>query len=1118
MTTETIKELTRLALAGDLNALRKLRGMGVLPSSGDSTESSPRIYPLSHAQKRLWMFHQLDPANPAYNMPAAFMLEGNLDLDTLDRAFRELIRRHESLRTVFVFDHGSPGQIIRKWNPDEAIVRFMDYSDSPDPFPQASQFALKDALAPFDLTAGPLLRVYLICLSPARERHLMLFNIHHIICDGWSIPILIRELCRSYNAFRSAPPFSPLRIQYKDYAVWQNRLLESPEMEAHRRYWREKLSGDVPVLDLPQDAPRGPMQTFEGSTAESFLPSKMLNSLKTLARKNNASLFMILLAAVKVLLFRYSGQTDIILGSPVAGREHPDLVDQVGFFVNMLPLRDRVKADMPFDAFLNQIRETVLEAYEHQGFPFDRLVEELDLRRDMSRSPLFDAIVVLQNRRETEFSLEGIDIKPQSREFPVSRFDLTFYFEETTGDLIISIQYNTNLFHQDRISRMTAHLNTLFQSILADEKTPLNQLNILPEDERKKIRYEFNHTDAPPQTFSPGNTIPMIFEEHAEKKPEDPAVIFGSIRLTYRDLNEQSSRIAHFLRERCAIRPDDRVAIFVERSHRLIIAMLGIMKSGGACVPIDAAYPPERIRYMLEDSGCRAVLTGPGLLETLAGLSREIPRINILEAADHPDSANPSPVNTPGDLAYVIYTSGSTGRPKGVMIEHGGFINMVRSQIRLFGAGPGDKFLQFSSCSFDASMYESFIALLSGAGLVCVQKSDIESPDDLLRIMTQTGVTLSVLPPSYLRMLGFENLKMLRHLVTAGESAISDEGKFSDGDHHYWNAYGPTEFSVCATCYPVEPGKAYPTGIPIGKPIDNSEVLILENLGTDLRPIGIPGEICLSGPGLARGYLNKPDLTAEKFVPHPFKPGHRMYRTGDLGYWLPDGNIQFLGRIDDQVKIRGFRIEPGEIINRLLEHPDVREAVAVEKKLRNGQQELAVYVTLSEEVDKSFNVNSLRDHIRSALPDYMIPAHFIRLDAIPLTSSGKVDRRALPSPQDPNRYAAGRVAPQNDLEARVADAWKEALRLETVGIHDNFFELGGNSLLLIQVYKHLQQTFEHITVLDLFQHPTIQTLARHLKGEESGPQASTQGRDRATRRADRMSVLRNRRSGSSDHL
>lgn len=1035
--------------------------------------------PLSFSQMRLWFLDQLEPDNSFYNLSLMLHFKGTLDIAALEKSFNEIIRRHEILRTVFIKKNGVPVQVILPFS-----YRMLPVTDIPEQLPELREaevrrLAAREHHRPFDLAAGPLLRLTLLRLNS--EEHFLLIAMHHIITDGWSMGIFTQELSAFYKAFLSSDKgdiFPELPIQYADFASWQREWLNDQELERQLDFWKKQLEDAPPVSEIPADRPRPTEQCFRGHLVHFDIDSELSRKLNHLSRQSDASLFMTLLSAFALLLFRYSAQEDILIGTPVANRNHKEIEPLIGFFINTLVLRMNLSDDPGFSELLKSVRQTALDAYNHQDMPFEHLVEALQPERNLSHTPLFQIMFVLQNAPLGKMELPGLSVRTIETETVSSLFDLSLSLTETESGIRGSLHYKTDLFDEIRMIRMGGHFQNLLEQIVLFPDRRISEFSFLSESEQHQLLIEFNDTAA---GFPEDKTIAGLFEEQAEKTPDNTAVIFEDIRLSYRQLNEQANRIAHFLKDEFAIQPDDRIGVVLDRSEWITIAILGIMKAGGAYVPVDPSYPRDRIAYMLEDSECRLILTEEKYSDMLASLNIRSRSVNIRNIR-HSEKSNPASGITSRHLAYIIYTSGSTGKPKGVMLEHRGFVNMALSQIAQFGMKETDRFLLFASCSFDASMYETFIPLLSGAGVVCIGRNDIDDPEQFFRILEKNSVTLAVLPPAYLRVIGFERLHGLRNLITAGESAVSDEGKFRGKNRRYWNGYGPTEFSVCASCYPISETETFSqSSIPIGKPISNAQMLILDKSGKHLMPIGVPGEICLAGAGLARGYLNRPELTAEKFVPHPFKPGERMYRTGDLGRWLLDGNIEFLGRNDDQVKVRGYRIETGEIRNCLLSHESVKEALVIAKQFRKNIRELAAYVIGADDFKDNMNVNALREHLKKTLPDYMVPSYFILLDKFPLTPNGKTDQKSLPEPSvsmmdSGVKYAAAR----NEQESVIIGVWASLLRIDKISIYDNYFSIGGDSIKAIQMVSRLAQAGWKMKIRDLFKYPTPAELAQHI--------------------------------------
>ncbi|MFW6333601.1 MAG: non-ribosomal peptide synthetase, partial [Thermodesulfobacteriota bacterium] len=827
-------------------------------------------------------------------------------------------------------------------------------------------------------------------------------------------------------------------------------------------------------MNLPLDRPRPPRQTHHGSAERLDVGPDLVRGLDDIARKAGATRFMILLSAYTVLLHRYCNQEDILVGTPVAGRNLRDIEPLIGFFVNTLVIRTDLSEDLTFRNLLDQVRRTSVAAFEHQDLPFEKLVDALQPERTLSHSPVFQTMFVLHNAHTEALNLPGLTIRPMEAETVSAQFDLVLSVLEVESGFHMRFEYNTDLFDPGTIRRMADNFEVLLSGIAAHPESKVSELPILTARERHRLLVEFNDTAA---DYPDDKSIVDLFEAQVEQTPDAPAVVFEDRRLSYWELNRAANRVAHFLLKECEIRQEDRIGVFLERSERPTVAMLGVMKAGGAYLPLDPSYPKDRLRYMIDDSGCSVLLTESGTKDALRELSDSVRLVDVQELPEF-KADNPRTATGPNHLAYVIYTSGSTGRPKGVMVEHGGFVNMAFSHISLIGITGEDRILQFSTCSFDASMYETFIALFSGSALICVQKSTINDPEKLINEIQKSQVTAALIPPSYIPILGFEGLRNLRILVTGGESALSDDGLFADSEHHYWNAYGPTEYSVIATSYPIPPHASDQSNIPIGKPLLNTQILILRPAGNNLQPIGAPGEICIAGAGLARGYCNKPELTAEKFTPQPFAPSHRMYRSGDLGRWRPNGNIEFLGRCDDQVKIRGYRIELGEIENRLLSHPSVKGAVVLSKTVYSQTSELIAYVLLKDEC----NVNDLKDYLKQSLPSYMIPAFFIRMDRFPLTPNGKVDKKNLPTEIEAGlEIGSTYAAPRSQAETVMTSVWSDVIGRDRIGIRDNYFTLGGDSIKAIQVSSRLRDFGWKLDIQDLFKFPTVEQLAPHLQ-------------------------------------
>ncbi|MBU0485479.1 MAG: amino acid adenylation domain-containing protein [Proteobacteria bacterium] len=1063
----TIRELARLIHQAEKSAFCEIQ----------ATEKQD-YYDLSPGQWRLWVLDQMAERSIAYNTPEALLVEGDFDQTAFRQAFATLIERHEILRTSFPEINGKPRQQIRP--PDFIDFAQIDLSAEPDPEKRAKEYVAAEGRTPFRLAEDPLLRMRLLKLSaqsatPTTGRFVLVLTVHHIISDGWSMKIMVQELSALYQAYAANQPnpLPPLPIQYRDYAAWLNSLLASDKMEEHKSYWHDKLSGEIAPLALPVDYPRPAAFSGNGKSAFFTLDRESTAGLRRLARASEASLFMVLLATLKTLIYRYTGQSDLIIGTPIAGRNHPDLEQQIGFYVNTLALRTDLHGEESFNQCLARVKETCTGAYEHEIYPFDRLVGELNLGRELNRTPLFTIMLAVEEESGSGPDFGNTTLHNFEADAGISRFELTFLFTETDGRITFEINYNTDIFSQERIGRMGEHFQELVKSIGQDPDRKIFALNILAEPEQKRLLEEFTATA---EDYPAAKTIVELFEEQVAQTPDNQAVVFEERCLTYRQLNERVNQLAHNLRKNHGIRPDQPVGLMLERSEWLVIGLLAIIKGGGTYLPLDPAYPEERLNYILADSGCRLVLTEKKYLnrELTDDQNDQLTLVEINSALLGAET-NPAPVNKADDLAYIIYTSGSTGLPKGVMIEHGAFINMPLDQIKSFNITANDRCLQFASSSFDASVYEIFIALFSGASLVMISQETISDPARFVKYLTDQVVTMVVLPPVYLNTLAANDLPTVKTMITAGEAAIIKDALDYSRGKQYINAYGPTEASVCVTYHKVDADYPYPGAIPIGKPIANTRVHIVDKSCNPV-PIGFYGEICLSGAGLARGYLNRPELTAEKFIASPFYSGERLYRTGDTGRWLEDGNIEWAGRQDDQLKVRGYRIEPGEIEARLREYGAVQEVVVVHKEVR-GTKELTAYVTGKGEI----NVVDLREQLASTLPAYMIPTYFVQVEKLPLTPSGKIDKKSLPEPSASLLTADRKTTgPQNEIQRKLIEIWETVLGRTDIGINDNYFTLGGDSIKAIQTSSRLNQEKLRLEIKDLFRYPTIAELSGRI--------------------------------------
>ncbi|MDZ7376789.1 MAG: amino acid adenylation domain-containing protein [candidate division KSB1 bacterium] len=867
-----------------------------------------------------------------------------------------------------------------------------------------------------------------------------------------------------------------LPIQYADFAHWQKNWLSGEVLEKQLAYWKEKLAGSPPVIELPTDRPRPAVQSFKGSMISKRYSGELLQSLKAFCQKENVTLFMTLLAAFKTLLYRYSGQSDINVGTPHANRNRSELEGLIGFFVNTLVLRTDLSGDPNFKELVKRVRETALGAYAHQDLPFETLVEALQPQRDLSHTPLFQVMFVLQNAPAEKIELPGLTISPVPFESGTAKFDLSLVIFEEENGFTASFEYNSDLFDRSTIERMMEHFGIVLENVMADPEQKVSAVPIMSQAELNEMLYQWNKTQA---EFPSHLCMHQWFENLAARNPDAIALTFAGKSLSYGEFNHRANQMARYL-NKIGVGREHLVGICMERSIEMMIGIMGALKAGGAFIPLDPAYPPERLDYMITDSRISVLLTQ----QALVGLVNPHQAKVVCVDAEWAKIAQESDDNLnlevdPTNLAYVIYTSGSTGKPKGTMLQHRGWCNLGRAQQLAFGQGEGDRVLQFSALSFDASVWEMVMALLSGATLSLTHREMLSTGQGLLQVLQQDEITMVTLPPSVLAVVPDADLPHLRTIITAGEACSADLVARWGKGRRFFNAYGPTETTVCASMFLVPEG--YRNNPPIGKPIANFQLYVLD---ANWQPVpkGVPGELCIGGAGVARGYLNRPDLTAEKFIPDPFskEKGARLYRSGDLVRYLPDGNIEFLGRIDHQVKVRGFRIELGEIEAALKDHPDILDAAAIVREDRPGDKRIVAY--LIPETGKELTVGDLRSYLRERLPEYMVPSAFMTLSEFPLSPSGKVDRKRLPAP-DLSRPELGSeyVAPRNETEERLAAICAELLNLKQVGVYDNFFELGGHSLLATQFISHIRDAFQvELPLRTLFEFPTIADLAQKV--------------------------------------
>jgi amino acid adenylation domain-containing protein len=1089
-----LRDLFEAPVLADLAArIEMARRAGAVPPAPSLVPvSRERPLPLSFAQQRLWFIDQFEPGSPLYNIPVGLRVEGPLHSELLALCLGEIVRRHETLRTVFTTLEGSPVQVIRPAEPFGMTV--VDLSGLPESQREARALLLarEEAARPFDLARGPLLRVLQVRL--AEGEHVIALTIHHIASDGWSMGILVRELQSLYEASLQGQPrrLPPLPIQYADFAVWQRGWLQGEVLETEIAYWHERLAGAPPLLDLPLDRPRPAVQSTRGAAVGFMLPPEVSRSLQVLARRQGATMFMVLLAGLQALLARYSGQERISVGTPSAGRTRSEIESLIGFFVNTLVVHTDVSGDPGLEELMARVRERALEAYLHQDLPFEKVVEELAPERSLSHSPLFQVMFDLAHVDAFWGPSPGLRVLPLETSLPLAKFDLSLTLTDFGSDLRGSLEYNTDLFDLPTIRRLLEHWAALLAAAVRDPQLGVFRLPLLADPERRQLLQEWNDITA---YCLREECLHELFETQVERTPEAEAIAFESERLSYRALNEQANRLGHHLRG-LGVGPETVVALCLERGVQAVIAMLAVLKAGGAYLPLAPSYPRERLAWMLQDACVPVLITEERLLGLLPESgARTICVDRDRDRIDLQPCGNPRFGASPANLAYVMYTSGSTGRPRGVLVPHRAIASFVRAA-EMYEIRPGDRVLQFASISFDTSAEEIWTALASGATLVPRTEEMAASIPHFLGELARLGITALDLPTAFwhemVAAMEAEALELprgLRLVILGGEEALADRfavwHRRVGSSVRLVNTYGPTETTVVATSR--ELSGLSPGGIvPIGRPIPGVRAYVLDRFFAPVPP-GVRGELWIGGAGVARGYLGRPELTAERFVPHPFsdrsrETGARLYRTGDLALLRADGELIFAGRADRQVKIRGYRIEPGEIEEALLALPGIREAVVLAREDRPeagpGDRKLVAYVVGD---DSGMTADALRQSLRERLPDYMVPAAFVRLAALPLTPNGKVDRKALPAPE---RQASGEsfLAPRTPVEELLAVIWSELLGLDRIGAADHFFELGGHSLLATRVMSRLWSTFGvELPLRALFEAPTLADFAARVE-------------------------------------
>ena len=1038
--------------------------------------------PLSFAQQRLWFLDQLEPGNPLYSIPQVIRMSGTLKREALQRSLDEIVRRHEALRTTFAMAGSDPVQVIARELKLPLEVTDLSGTAPEERKTEVERLTRQEALRPFNLQTGPLIRAHLWRL--AETEHVLLLNMHHVVSDRWSMGVLAEELAALYAAFTQGKtsPLPDLMLQYADYAVWQRQWLQGDSLRRSLDACKSRLLNAPPVLELPTDRPRPAVQTYRGASETHLLPRKLVEALNALSQSEGATLFMTLLAAFQTLLARYSGQEDIVVGSPIANRNYAEIEPLIGFFVNTLALRTDLSGDPSFRELLERVKEVALSAYAHQDIPFEKLVEELHPERSLSHNPIFQVMFAVQNAPLQALELPGLRLERVPLYTGTSMFDMSWFAIEVPDGLLLRAEYNTDLFEGSTIGRMLRQFEILLAAVAEHPERRLSELPLLDDQERAQVLVEFNRTAV---DYPQGLCIQHFFEAQADRTPDAIALVHDRERLTYAELNARANQLAHFLMK-LGVGPEVLAGLCTERSVEMMVGVLGILKAGGAYVPLDPAYPKDRLACILEDAKAPVLLTQQALLGGLPAHSAKTISIDTeWPVIARESTSNPASAVKPENLAYVLFTSGSTGRPKGVALEHRSAATFLHWAQGVFTPAELAGVLLSTSICFDLSVFEMFVPLAVGGKIILAQNAlylpALPAKDEVTLINTVPSAIAELV-----RMQGVPaSVKVVNLAGEALPDALVQQIYSSTAVEKVYNLYGPTEDTTYST-YTLVPRDA---AVTIGRPLANTQAYILDSHREPL-PVGVPGELYLAGAGLARGYFGRSDLTDERFVRNPFSADRRarMYRTGDLCRWLPDGNIQYLGRMDHQVKLRGFRIEFGEIEAVLAKHPAVHHSVAMVREDEPGLKRLVAYVACRSLPAKA---EELTAHLKQSLPDFMVPSVFVFLNALPLTPNGKVNRSALPVPEYTRAHEDTFVAPQTPTEERIAAIWAEVLRVPRVGVHDDFFALGGHSLLATQIISRIRQAFEiELPLRALFETPTVAGLATRIGGAQPASEIS----------------------------
>ncbi|MBI4664652.1 MAG: amino acid adenylation domain-containing protein [Verrucomicrobia bacterium] len=1067
------------------------RGVGKRPTISRCAPSTGA--PLSFAQQRLWFFNQLDPASPLYNMPTILRLQGQFNFEAFEQALDRIVARHESLRTRFLSTDDGPIQVIDPPSPFRTgLAKLSDRGDA-ERNAELQSFLAQECRRPFDLTRDRLLRASIARLGELD--HVLVLNMHHIVSDGWSWGVFFRELTSLYEASANgcSADLPELPIQYADFAVWQRQWLQGDILQKQLGYWRKRLADAPDFLELPTDFPRSSSQTFRGQWQSLPLSGPLSEAVKVFSRREGVTVFMTLLAAFKTLLWRYTQQDDILVGCPIAGRNHVETEPLIGFFINTLVLRTSVSGNLTFRELLRQVREMTLEAYGNQDLPFEKLVEALRPDRNPAYSPLIQVMFALQSGANFDLKLPGLSITRIEAATGTAKFDLTLSVDDLEAGLVASMEYNTDLFEEVTITRMLEHYRNLVEAVTANPALRLAELPLLSAAEERRIIVEWNDTKTP---FPERKCVHELFEEQAGRTPAATAVIGGELAWNYRQLNDRANQLAHYLR-RMGVGPEVCVGILLPRSLEMIAAWLAVVKAGGVYVPLDPAYPQARLKFMIRDTRAPVLLTQSSLTGQWQGESLKVLCLDepaTMSQLSELSTENPANQTTSGSSIYVIYTSGSTGEPKGARIPHRA-VNRLFMETNYVRLTESDVMAQISNSSFDAATFEVWGSLLHGAQLVIVPQNTLLSPRDFAEEIQRRGITAMFVTAALFNQMSREApglFRNVKHVLAGGEAltprCVADVLR-NGPPERLLNGYGPTETTTFAVCQEIKEVADTATSVPIGRPIANTQAYILD---PNLKPVpvGVYGELFIGGPGLALGYLNQPEFTAWKFIPNPFsiEPGARLYRTGDQVRYRSNGEIEFLGRLDNQVKIRGFRVELGEVEAVLRQHPSVKDCVVVISPDETGEKRLLAYVIPNPGATPS--VNELRRCLQTKLPDYMIPSAIGFLGALPLTPNGKVNRRALPALETRRAETEkAYVAPRDEVEREVVRIWETVLGVRPIGATDKFFELGGHSLLAVRMIGLIERTFgRKLRLAAVFECPTVERLANLLR--EQAPEGS----------------------------